>query len=279
VAGPNFTLFKNSDLLPIGHAFIELGSVDSTNNYAMDRVHAGSASHGTIFFAHEQWAGKGQRGRAWTSQPGENVVMSVVLEPAFLPIARQFELSAVIALACHDLLSRLVTHSELAIKWPNDLYWRDRKAGGILIENVFRGDAWPYAIAGIGINLNQTLFPETLRNPVSLKQITGRTFDAVKIAGELGGDLERRFEQLRASLNADDAARKLKVGEPKVLADYNSRLYKRGRTVLLKKGDQLFETRIHHVTEKGELVTQDSCERIFRFGEVEWLMGESPSMP
>ncbi|MDP4148478.1 MAG: biotin--[acetyl-CoA-carboxylase] ligase [Bacteroidota bacterium] len=271
--------------MPIGHAFIELGSVDSTNNYAMARVHAGSASHGTIFFAHEQWAGKGQRGKTWASRPGENIVMSVVLEPAFLPVARQFELSAAIGLACHDLLSRLVPGNELAIKWPNDLYWRDRKAGGILIENVFRGDHWLFAIAGIGINVNQTLFPETLRNPVSLKQITGRTFDVVKIAGELGGDLERRYEQLRASIQGEGSDGGVGGdGGPTIMEDYNSRLYKRGRTVTLKQADRLFETTIGHVTEKGELVTQDrlpqdSPDRIFRFGEVEWFTDGSPSMP
>jgi BirA family transcriptional regulator, biotin operon repressor / biotin---[acetyl-CoA-carboxylase] ligase len=282
VAGPNFVLLKNSDLLPIGHAFIELGSVDSTNNYAMAGVHAGSASHGTIFFAHEQWAGKGQRGKTWASRPGENIVMSVVLEPAFLPVSRQFELSAAIALACHDLLSRLVTSSELAIKWPNDLYWRDRKAGGILVENVFRGEEWMFAVAGIGINLNQTLFPETLRNPVSIKQITGRTFDAVKMAGELGKYLERRFEQLRATRkehgSGDEAGEDGSIGGPTLLADYNSHLYKRGRTVKLKKEELIFETEIRQVTEKGELVTRDIRERIFRFGEVEWITDGSPSM-
>ncbi|HXL72345.1 MAG TPA: biotin--[acetyl-CoA-carboxylase] ligase, partial [bacterium] len=152
---------KNRNLLSIGHAFIELGSVDSTNNYAMARAAAGLADHGTLYFAHEQWAGKGSRGRTWTSKPGENIILSAVLEPVALVSSQAFALSACVALACHDLFSQYAGAEATRIKWPNDLYWGDRKAGGILIENNFRGDRWAFAIAGIGININQTEFPAT----------------------------------------------------------------------------------------------------------------------
>src|SRR5882757_6514301 len=104
-AQSGFAHSKNSNLLSIGHSFIELGSVDSTNNYAMAQVHAGMAFHGTMFFAYDQWAGKGQRGKSWTSTPGENILLSTVLEPVNLPIIQQFALSAAVALACHDLFS------------------------------------------------------------------------------------------------------------------------------------------------------------------------------
>src|SRR5258708_3284634 len=163
-----FVLSKNSNLLPIGHSFIELQSVDSTNNYAMARAAAGDAAHGTLFFAYEQWAGKGQRGRTWTSIPGENIILSAVLEPVALPASQAFLLSACVALACHDLFSQYAGPEQPLIKWPNDLYWRDRKAGGILIENSFKGNQWTLAIAGMGININQVVFPATARNPVSL---------------------------------------------------------------------------------------------------------------
>src|ERR1700759_5692812 len=97
-----FAPTKNRNLLPIGHAFIELESVDSTNNYAMARATAGAISHGTLVFANDQWAGKGQRGRTWTSQPGENIILSAVIEPVALPSTAGFPLSVAIALACHD---------------------------------------------------------------------------------------------------------------------------------------------------------------------------------
>jgi BirA family transcriptional regulator, biotin operon repressor / biotin---[acetyl-CoA-carboxylase] ligase len=248
--------------LPIGHSFIELGSVDSTNNYAMAQVHAGSASHGAIFFAHEQWAGKGQRGKTWASAPGENIILTAVLKPATPSMAGQFCLNAAVALSCHDLFSRYAGKEHTRIKWPNDLYWRDRKAGGILVENSIRGDHWTVALAGVGININQTRFPETLRNPVSLRQITGRAFNAVDMAKELAADLEHRYEQL------------VSKGGKTILDKYNRRLYMTGRTVTLKYDQAAIETTIQRVTKRGELVTRDSVERRFRFGEVEWQAEE-----
>jgi BirA family biotin operon repressor/biotin-[acetyl-CoA-carboxylase] ligase len=251
---------KNSNLLPIGHSFIELQSVDSTNNYAMARAHAGMASHGTLIFAYEQWAGKGQRGRTWNSTPGANIILSTVLQPVFLPITRQFPLSATVALACHDLFSRYAGEKETTIKWPNDLYWRDRKAGGILIENSFKGEQWLFAIAGTGININQVTFPETARNPVSLKQITGRRFDVIGLARELGDCLDRRYATLE------------KDGPAPLIAEYNTRLYRRGETVRLKKDTAVFETTIEGVSASGELLTRDTLQRQFSFGEVEWVI-------
>jgi BirA family biotin operon repressor/biotin-[acetyl-CoA-carboxylase] ligase len=242
--------------------------VDSSNNYAMGKVHAGTVSHGAVFFAREQWAGKGQRGKTWLSSPGENIMMSVVLEPVFLPITEQFRLSAAIALSGHDLISRYTGREQLTIKWPNDLYWRDRKAGGLLIENSFRGNKWLFAVAGIGINVNQLQFPDSLHNPVSLARITDRRFDAVELAKELCTCIEYRFGQLRAEMQIKNP------GASSLLEEYNARLYKRGRTVSLKKDGELFETLILGVSATGELRTRDIMERHFKFGEVEWVIGQ-----
>jgi BirA family transcriptional regulator, biotin operon repressor / biotin---[acetyl-CoA-carboxylase] ligase len=261
------TLFKNSNLLSIGHSFIELESVDSSNNYAMGQVHAGTVSHGAIFFAREQWAGKGQRGKTWISSPGDNIMMSIVLEPVFLPITQQFRLSSAIALSCHDLIRQYTSTEQPTIKWPNDLYWRDRKAGGILMENKIRGDRWLFAVAGIGINVNQLKFPATLHNPISLAQITGRRFDAVELAKELGRRIDYRFEQLRAEIQTDNSS------TPSLLEEYNARLYKRGKTATLSAGTDVFETLILGVSATGELLTRDQVERRFKFGEVEWIIG------
>jgi BirA family biotin operon repressor/biotin-[acetyl-CoA-carboxylase] ligase len=246
--------------LYIGHSFIELQSVDSTNNYAMARTSAGMASHGTLFFAHEQWAGKGQRGKDWTSTPGENIIVSAVLQPVPLPVTHQFPLSACVALACFDFFSLYAGVRETTLKWPNDLYWRDRKAGGILIENSIKGNSWAWAIAGMGININQDSFPETARNPVSLKQITGRTFDVLAMARELGSCLDRRYGQL------------LEGQGDGLMERYNDRLYKRGERIRLKKDHTVFETMLTGVSSRGELLTRDTTERQFSFGEVEWVI-------
>jgi BirA family biotin operon repressor/biotin-[acetyl-CoA-carboxylase] ligase len=252
--------------LPIGHAFIELESVDSTNNYAMAKAVAGALFHGSLVFAHDQWAGKGQRGRSWASQPGENIILSAVLEPVALAPTAGFALSVAVALACHDLFSRYAGPEPTTIKWPNDLYWNDRKAGGILIENHFKGERWLLAIAGMGININQVEFPPTAKNPVSLRQITGKTFNSLQLARELGVFLDKRY----AELVTGDVAGQLR--------QYNERLYGRGREVRLKKENAVFRTMVEGVNAQGELLTRDVLERRFTFGEVEWLI-EPPSMP
>lgn len=188
----------------IGDSITVLQSVGSTNNYAMANVHAGLAKHGNIWLALEQTAGKGQRGKLWESAPGENIIFTAVLEPNFLPLTSQILLSIAVALACYDLFSRYAGE-ETRLKKPNDLYWRDRKAGGILIENVIKGDQWTHAIVGIGINVNQTVFSPDLPNPVSLKQITGKTFGPLQLSKELCACLERRYEQLKTEASVMEA--------------------------------------------------------------------------
>lgn len=259
----NFALPKINNLLahpgnsePIGHPFIILSSIDSTNNYAMHQLQAGMATHGITWFAREQTAGKGQRGKSWLTSANQNIVLSTVIMPR-LPAARQFWLSATVALACYDFYKNYAG-DETRIKWPNDLYWRDRKAGGILIENVFRGADWLYAVVGIGININQVQFDPSLPNPVSLKQITGKAFDAVELARELCQALELRYQSL------------MKSGIHAILEAYQKVLYKLHEPVTLKKGSILFETTIRGVSDSGRLLTKDVMEREFDFGEVEF---------
>jgi BirA family transcriptional regulator, biotin operon repressor / biotin---[acetyl-CoA-carboxylase] ligase len=246
--------------LPFSNSFIELESVDSTNNYAMALAAAGKARHGTLVFAHDQWAGKGQRGRVWSSNPGENIVLSAVLEPVAFPISSAFGLSACVALACHDFFSNHAGSEQTRIKWPNDLYWNDRKAGGILIENHIKGDQWLFAIAGMGININQVEFPPTSRPPVSLGQITGRRYNAVELARELGTCLENRFSGLETG------------GVQAMVEAYNGVLYRQGQEVRLKKDNAVFATRVERVSPQGELLTRDVLDRRFTFGEVEWII-------
>jgi BirA family biotin operon repressor/biotin-[acetyl-CoA-carboxylase] ligase len=242
----------------IGHPYIILPTVDSTNNYAMRQIQAGLATHGITWFAMEQTAGKGQRGKSWLTTPNQNIMLSAVIVPGLLP-SRQFWLSATVALACYDFYKKHAG-DETAIKWPNDVYWRDRKAGGILIENVFRGADWLYAVVGIGININQVVFDPSLPNPVSLKQITGKDFDAAPLGQELCQALEHRFRQLQAG------------GAVSVLQEYQQVLYKLHQPVTLKKGAVLFETTITGVSDNGQLLTKDVMEREFDFGEIEFII-------
>ncbi len=236
-----------------------LDTVDSTNNYAMAKVRAGMAKHGMAVFAMEQTAGKGQRGKTWQTQPGQNIALSLILNTNSLRTDQQFYLSMCIALAVNDFIKEYAG-SETAIKWPNDLYWRDRKAGGILIETVFKGTGWKWAVAGIGININQNSFDKSLPNPVSLSQITGKTYDVIALAKELYGFIMKRVDGL-ATIKIDA-----------ILEEYNHYLYKLNKTVKLKKANAVFKTTIKGVCLSGQLHTTDTMERQFDFGEVKWVL-------
>jgi len=236
-----------------------LDTVDSTNNYAMAQIHAGKAKHGMLWFTHAQTAGKGQRGKYWATESGKNIAMSLVLAPGQLSITHQFHLSALVALASFEFFFTYAGE-ETKIKWPNDLFWRDRKAGGILIENIYQGKVWKWAVVGIGININQTKFENTLINPVSLKQITGTHFEPV----ELAKDLYARLMKKLAEQDQDSGK--------KIMQNYNTHLYKLNEKITLKKDVTKFKTVIKYVSDDGHLITLDAMEREFDFGEVEWVL-------
>lgn len=236
-----------------------LDSVDSTNNYAMGKVHAGLASHGDSWFSKEQTAGKGQRGKTWNSRPGENILMSTVIQQNGSFQQFPFVFNALVANACFRFLSVFI-ENELAIKWPNDIYIGDRKAGGLLIENIYKGSRWLWSVVGIGININQVEF-DGLANPVSVKQVTGTDLDTIILANQLRGRILSDFAE---NHSAED-----------IMMAYNSNLYKLGNTVKLKKNNAIFETVITGVNQSGHLLTLDNMVRHYAFGEVEMVFDKS----
>jgi BirA family biotin operon repressor/biotin-[acetyl-CoA-carboxylase] ligase len=252
-----------SFLSSIGKPFIELQLVDSTNNYARGLVDQKLAGHGTVIFAHQQVKGKGQRGKLWVSQKNENLILSIIIEPKIVELTRPFHLTAVIALSVQQLFS-IHAGESTCIKWPNDLYWMDKKAGGILIENIFSTGSdgspdWKWAIVGIGMNINQTEFPPELSHAVSLKQVTGKSRDPVELAKELCIYITDRLALLR-SRGFDDS-----------FAEYNKKLYKKGQLIKLKKANRVFEAELTGVSNSGKLIVQHGIEEEFDFEEVEWV--------
>ncbi len=271
----------------IGLPFTELISVDSTNNYALSQLHAGLTHHGEAFFAHEQTAGKGQRGNIWTTEKESSIILSVVMNPYPLQLAHQFQLSACIAVSVCEFLQGYIGN-ECKIKWPNDLYWCDRKAGGILIENIigksseikesqesgnhFRDSnehianiqnpvaGWLWAVVGIGININQGNFPKELINPVSLVQITGKKYNPLLLSQDLCVFIKKNLKIL------------VDTSFEEIYHTYQSHLYKKNEQVKFKKGNRVFEATIKSVSPYGELVIQHAFEEKVRFGEIEWII-------
>jgi len=241
--------------------FIELQTVDSTNNYALKQLHEGLAQHGTAYFAREQTAGKGQRGKNWLAPKDSSLLLSIVINPKPLTSTQQFQLSACAAVSVCVFFNNYV-NGMARIKWPNDLYWQDRKAGGILMDNIIGSQqgAWHWAVIGIGININQTFFPEKLQNPVSLKQITGNNYVPVDMARELCFTFNTNFNRLIAS------------GFDDLYASYLTFLYRKNERCELKRGGRIFEATIKSVSPSGKLIVEHGIEEEFEFGEIEWLI-------
>ncbi|MBX3257998.1 MAG: biotin--[acetyl-CoA-carboxylase] ligase [Chitinophagaceae bacterium] len=247
-------------MLSFGQPFSILATVDSTNNYAMQMVHARMAKHGAAWFAEEQTVGKGQRGKAWVGNKGENIALSVVAEPHFLSPVNSFWLTAAIATGVCDFV-KMIAGQETMIKWPNDIYWRDRKAGGILIETLIRAGKWQFAVIGTGININQVSFPEGLRNVVSLRQITGTQFDVVELAKKLCGFLEKSYSLLQNGQ------------QELVLQQYNDHLYKKDQLVRFKSGGEYFSATVKGVTGSGLLeIEKDGSRQTLAWGTAEWII-------
>ena len=179
----------------LGAPLIELSTIDSTNIYAMAQIKAGLAKSGSCFRADFQTQGKGQHGRVWESSKGQNILCSYILELEKLDALKkwaptdQIGFSAAIALGAMAFFAAFAG-SETKIKKPNDIYFRDRKAGGILIENLVRGKEWTWAVIGIGMNINQTAFSSAAvnsvsSNPISLQEITNQSWDVKKMQQHL----------------------------------------------------------------------------------------------
>ena len=121
-----------------------LPSCHSTNEIAQNMVKNG-CNEGTVIITDDQFAGKGQQGNTWQSEPGSNLTFSLVLKPGFLSPNQQFLITVAVSLALKSTLEEYLP-GEIQIKWPNDIYYRERKIAGILIENVLRGSNFDYCI-------------------------------------------------------------------------------------------------------------------------------------
>lgn len=149
----------------LGRKIIQIECVDSTNNYVAILLSEGKIKHGTVILADEQTDGRGQRGASWDSKAGENLIFSMFIDTAILSVKDQFFLTQIISLAVVNMLSKFGIEAD--IKWPNDIYIKGRKIGGILIENHIKGGFLNGSIIGVGLNINQIEFDNL--NATSLK--------------------------------------------------------------------------------------------------------------
>ncbi len=183
---------------------IYVDEADSTNS--MLAKAASDFEHGTALAAHCQSAGKGQRGNHWESEPWKNLTFSILLRPKAILASHQFELLQVVAISIVKVLRSQLATDEIYIKWPNDIYYRDKKICGILIENTLSGAGIERSIVGIGVNVNQDKFLSDAPNPVSMKQIAGHSFDLDDLLEYFVTQVVCDFDKYEHTLNSTQLA-------------------------------------------------------------------------
>ena len=179
--------------------YLKVSQTESTNTY-LSRL-AATLPGGTVIYTPCQTAGRGQKGNSWESDEEKNLTFSLLLKHPPVKARDQFYLSEAAALAVVEALGTEAGDG-FTVKWPNDVYWRDKKICGMLIENSLDGTDIATCIIGIGINVNQQAFVSDAPNPVSLINITGREHDLDTLMRQVSSRIEKTVETL-----ADDNAR------------------------------------------------------------------------
>ncbi|MBX2982755.1 MAG: biotin--[acetyl-CoA-carboxylase] ligase [Flavobacteriales bacterium] len=241
----------------IGHRVIQLPSVDSTNNYAATGIARQELRHGTAIMAFEQTAGKGQRGREWSTSAGLDLAASLVLIPEDFPAVEQFNLAKAAALAVHDVVADAMDKAgrnpiAVRIKWPNDVLIDRNKVAGILIVNELHGHRLASAIVGVGINVNSTGLARELI-ATSLIQETRVPHDLRQLLDLLCARMEHWWTLL--------------VNEPDVVSErYAERLWARNRFSDFTLDGAEFNARPLGVDEAGRLIVEDETGQVAAYG-------------
>ncbi|MEN6323246.1 MAG: biotin--[acetyl-CoA-carboxylase] ligase [Proteiniphilum sp.] len=239
---------------------IRADEVDSTNLYMKRLAREVHPEEGSLVIADHQTAGRGQMGSSWFSTKGSNLTFSLLIYPGEVEVAKQFIISRIASLAVKNTLDQFT--DDIRIKWPNDIYWKDKKIAGILIENDIQGKHIENSVIGIGININQQDFPPELPNPVSLRQITGTLQNRDYILETF----MREFFLLY---------RDLQQGETETIEDeYMLDLYRINDFYWFEDGGGKFQARIENVMPSGHLLlrTLDGDEvRKYAFKEISFI--------
>ncbi len=209
------------------------------------------APHGAVVFAEEQTAGRGRFGRRWVSPAGKNLYLTIILRP---DAGRLRGLSMVVPLAlCRAIES--VTPLRPVIKWPNDVLVDGRKLAGVLIEGESSGGELLYALAGIGLNVNDPIDdPEIAGIATSLSRETSEETPREKVLAALLNELEGAYGASPADLHSE----------------WRSRIATLGQSVRLTFRDEVYEGTAEDVDDEGSLILRlaDGTQKTFEAGEV-----------
>ena len=214
----------------------------------------------TVVVADYQTAGKGQGTNTWESEKEKNLLFSILVHPTTLPIERQYILSEAAALSYKEVLDAYT--EDISVKWPNDIYWQDRKVSGTLIETSLSKGVFKDFIIGTGINVNQKEFRSDAPNPVSLCQITGREIPLEEVQDRVVEKFEEYYQMV-----IEDAYETISKR-------YHEALYRKEGLFPYRDRNGEFTASIDHVKDNGHLVLKDTDgnAREYAFKEVQFVM-------
>ena len=245
------------NITTVVNSIIKIKETDSTNRWLKEQSEKQSLDEGTTVIAEYQMEGKGQRGNHWESEAGKNITCSLLLYPDFLPIHQNFLLSEVVALGVKDAVEQYIR--PIDIKWPNDIYYQNRKIAGILIENELTGQIIGKSIIGIGLNVNQEQFSDAAPNAVSMKQISGEEIDIDILLAKMINAILFRYNIL-------------KTGDTEsITSAYHNSLYRKsGFYAFSDKNGNLFNAEIERVADDGfiHLITEAGEKHSYAFKEL-----------
>lgn len=232
---------------------VKLDAIDSTNSYLRDLVKQELVENWTVVIADHQSHGKGQFDNKWSSEKGKNLTFSVLIRFKKLDVEKQFYLNYAISIALYNVLKYYIPE-KLAVKWPNDILSANLKLGGILIECIVKNSSIDFAIVGIGLNVNQQVFPSPLTLATSLKNLLNRTINKEELLDKIL--LEMQYQML--------LIQKQKFGEIKYL--YEDILYKKGIPSMFVDGNKnTFLGKIVGISSEGKLTIELENESLRDF--------------
>ena len=239
---------------------IKLDAIDSTNTFLKEISSVELLEDYTVVVAKQQVKGRGQMGKNWQSEAGENLTFSVFKRVRGLSFSNQFYLSIVTSLALYNTL-KFYNVPNLYVKWPNDILSANKKIAGVLIENVVKQNRLEHSIIGIGLNVNQTKF-NNLSSATSLKISCGKTFDLDEILNKFLTELKIAYNRLDSG--AFEALN----------ADYESKLFRKNKPSTFKNAEgSLFSGYIKGISSSGNLVLllEDEIIEEFTLNEITLL--------
>ncbi len=227
----------------VGKVFLDFPELDSTNSYATELLKKSKPIEGTVISTFRQTLGRGQIGSSWESEPHQNISLSVILYPTFLPLREPFALNLAVSLAIRDFVATYIEKS-VKVKWPNDIYVENRKVAGILIQNTIGQGAIQSSVIGMGINVHQTRFSAAAPNATSFALETGKSFDLYHLIEDLCRPLEQRYLKLKNS-----------PGHQSLQEEYRQQLYRFDEPSRFRRADgSTFSGKIVDIAPSGKLI-------------------------